>query len=265
MTINDQNLQEGIDRTRSEKDPNTELNMPIFVDLDNYGVELTGWENNHAFYDLNNDGFRENVGWVAPDDGILVIDLDRNGVIDKANEVNFTLNAPDAATDLDGLRKAFDSNGDNLLNAYDIRFSDFRVWQDRDGDGVSDLSELHTMTEIGIASVGLVSSRVNEVHNGNTIVGYANYTRFDGSTGLVADAGVSHSAFSYRITKSGIDILADLPGSVVNVFNGATFTDYNVQNRLLIGHSGNETLEGRVGQRLAGRWSWSRHTFRWRW
>ena len=39
---------------------------PIIIDLDGDGVELVSLAHSTAFFDIDKDGFRENMGWAAP-------------------------------------------------------------------------------------------------------------------------------------------------------------------------------------------------------
>ena len=64
------------------------------------------------------------------------------------------------------------------------------MWQDANGNGVSDAGEFRTLGEAGITSVSLVSDGVAyTAANGDvTVAGSSTYTRADGTTGTVADA-----------------------------------------------------------------------------
>ncbi len=176
---------------------------PVVLDIDGDGVELVSQDESHAFFDLDGDGFKENVGWVSSEDALLAIDIDGDGTIDKAEEVNFTLHHEDAETDLDGVRLAFDSNQDGVLDAQDERFADFRVWQDADGDGVSDEGELKTLSEAGIASIGLEAERDDQEIDGNILHRTTEMTMEDGTTAEVGDAAFLMSDVSYRENEDG--------------------------------------------------------------
>jgi Ca2+-binding RTX toxin-like protein len=222
---------------------------PVVLDLDGDGVELVARSASHAFYDLNGDGFLENVGWASGDDALLAIDLNGDGIINQTSEINFAHGVAGAATDLDGIRLTYDSNRDGVLDARDARFADFRVWHDVNADGVSDPSELRTLTEAGITSVGLTGSRVDENRDGNTIARYTHYTRADGTTGQVGDAGFSTSAFGYRFNPAtgSLDLRAESLAAVAAVGRGGTVTAADGTETLLVGDEGAETLRGGTG------------------
>ena len=133
-----------------------------------------------AQYDTNDDGTREHLGWAGKDDGLLAIDLDGDGKITGAKELSFAMHtAEEGDTDLEGLAKVFDSNKDGVLDANDKAFDKFRIWQDQDGDGISDAGEVKTLSEMGIKSIGVVSDGKAYTDAGNTVHGTASYTKMD--------------------------------------------------------------------------------------
>ncbi len=59
---------------------------PLVVDLDGDGVETTTVEKGTHF-DHDGNGFAERSGWVGKDDGLLVRDINNNGLIDDGTEL----------------------------------------------------------------------------------------------------------------------------------------------------------------------------------
>jgi hypothetical protein len=160
---------------------------PVVLDLDGDGVELVD-ASAGAQYDTNDDGTRERLGWAGKDDGLLAIDLDGDGKITGAKELSFAMHtAEQGDTDLQGLAKVFDSNKDGVLDSNDKAFDKFRIWQDKDGDGISDKGEVKTLSEMGIKSIGVVSDGKAYMDAGNTVHGTASYTKLDGTTRSVGD------------------------------------------------------------------------------
>ncbi len=198
---------------------------PVVLDLDRDGVvELVGIDDSNAFYDINGDGYRENVGWVGADDGLLVIDLaadgtaGADGVVDQADEIVFARWTDDPTdSDLQALRTVFDSNQDGVLDASDARFSEFRIWQDLDQDGETDSGELKTLAAAGIASIGLVRTEIaSDESEGTRITATASYTRTDALTGLVGDAVLESGSFGFRReTVNGVTTVTQASGAGV--------------------------------------------------
>jgi hypothetical protein len=105
------------------------VGTPVVLDLDGDGIELVQMNQSAVFFDIDADGFLENTGWAAADDGILAIDLNASGgvgadgAIDRADEFVFTRHAPGTATDLAALRQVFDTNQDGQLSNLDARWT----------------------------------------------------------------------------------------------------------------------------------------------
>ena len=111
-------------------------------------MELVGIDESTAFFDLSGDGFRNNVGRVAADDGLLAYDKDGDGAIAARNEISFVEYVEGAETDLECLAH-FDTNDDGVLDDQDAEFSKFGVWQDLDQDGETDPGEFQSLTATG--------------------------------------------------------------------------------------------------------------------
>jgi len=75
--------------------------------------------------DFDRDGYREATAWAGPQDGVLAIDLAADGSagpdgrLTNVMEVAFARWFVGAKTDLMGLRRAFDQNGDGVLDGKD--------------------------------------------------------------------------------------------------------------------------------------------------
>ncbi len=160
-------------------------------------------------FDWNGDGARDGTAWVGSQDGFLAIDLGEDGKagpdgkIDQSKELAFSEWAtPDqvaanggSVSDLDGLRLAFDSNHDNVLDASDDRWSEFRVWRDANQNGVVDDGELQTMSEAGIKLINLLSTTdgSQSFSDGSAITGTSSYQTSDGTSHyLVGDATLAY-------------------------------------------------------------------------
>ena len=94
------------------------------------------------------------------------------------DELSFVSYVEGAETDLEGLAH-FDTNGNGELDPGDAEWSKFRVRQDLDRDGVSDVGELRTLDEAGITEISLTSDGVERTVSGNTVFGEGGYTDAD--------------------------------------------------------------------------------------
>lgn len=118
------------------------------------------------------------------------------------------------------------SNGDGFFDSKDAKFGEFMVWQDTNGDGMSQSSEMHSLANLGVTSVNLTSDGVTRIDAaGVTEVGRSSATLMDGSSMAVADAAFnmqinavqgSHGVF--RLTATGMALDLDkLKAAVGNV------------------------------------------------
>ncbi|MDO8608525.1 MAG: calcium-binding protein, partial [Phaeospirillum sp.] len=225
---------------------------PLVLDLNGDGISLTSLDQSNVFFDIDKDGFKENTGWVKPDDGILVIDLGMDGKVASADEFVLTNWAPGSTSDLEAARIAFDTNHDGKLDASDARWSEFKVWQDLNQDGVSDPGEMKTLSELGITSINLTGIPV--VADAGTTRPYdsivssiAQFTRADGSTGKVGDVGFLYSTYGWRQSTDGsgnLEINAEDGSKVWQLADGQSHVlDLGVNGLSgAIGVSGNDTL-----------------------
>ncbi len=130
---------------------------PLAIDLGIEGINLTTLENGVNF-DLDKNGFAEKTAWIGNEDGLLVLDRNKDGIINDGGELfgdqvelsNGLISASgfDALADLDD-----DANG--VINTNDSIWNDLRIWVDANHNGVSDSAELKTFNELGIVSISL--------------------------------------------------------------------------------------------------------------
>jgi len=246
---------------------------PVVLDLDGDGIELISQQDSHAYFDVKGDGSgnRYNMGWVGADDAMLVIDKNNDDLINQADELSFsmwTTNPND--TDMDGLKAVFDTNHNGLLDAGDARFMDMRIWQDKNGDGVSDAGELQTLTQANIASLNLNAAKTNWSRGGNLINGFSTYTRTNGTLGWAGDVGLGFEAagwqattlsnfvkvsqsggLTYGLSNTNTTMLVDLGAQGLDGVVGGNANDVlsaGSRNAVLLeGGLGNDTLTGGAG------------------
>ena len=152
---------------------------PLVLDIDKNGLSFVALQHSQAYFDLDNNGFRERVSWVGTGEGLLVRDLNNNGRIDHLGEQfgDAVVNGFTALTVLD-------SNGDNFIDANDAAFNSLRIWIDRNGDGSTDNGELRTLADLNIQSIGL--ARVDRTNDPDGIRSTGSFTFSDGSTSTIA-------------------------------------------------------------------------------
>ena len=84
--------------------------------------------------------------------------------------------------------KDYDTNGDLIIDYRDDKFSELKIWQDLNSDGISQSGELKTLKEAGISRLNLNNSETsNEVLEGNSITHAGSFVRNDGTTSILAD------------------------------------------------------------------------------
>ncbi|MBV5309939.1 Ig-like domain-containing protein [Chromatium okenii] len=168
---------------------------PLVLDLNGDNVIDTTAAKDGVVFDLAGDGSAAKVGWVAPSDGLLVLDVNGDGVINDGTELfGSGTRLADGSTAADGFiaLAALNSNNkdasEGVIDAQDAAFAQLQVWQDANQDGVTDAGELLSLAELNIASLSLDANRdTREMNNGNILDMYAEYTTTDGATHQLVD------------------------------------------------------------------------------
>jgi Ca2+-binding RTX toxin-like protein len=211
---------------------------PLVIDLSSghTGITLTTFNalTTSTFFDLDSTGFAEQTAWVSGTTGLLVQDINSNGVIDNGNELF-------GSSTVDGFAKLaqLDSNHDLKIDSNDSAWSSLQVWVDSNGDGITQSGELHSLSSLGITSIDLagVTSSTSTI-DGNPISHTSGVTFSDGSTATIADAWFTHSTVNtlyngdYTLDDATL-FLPDLRG-------------YGTLPQLAVAMSQDSTLEGLV-------------------
>lgn len=194
---------------------------PLAIDLDGDGIETVGITANPILFDHNGDGIRTGTGWLKGDDAWLVRDLNGNGQIDSGAElfgvdtvINGTLGPRTASSGFEALVALDTGDGsatttaagykDNVFDAKDAAFSQVRLWQDLNQNGISEANELSTLADKGIVSISLAAtSDTTNLGNGNTITGKASVTRTTGTTTIDSVAVTAESAGNLGLATNG--------------------------------------------------------------
>ena len=191
---------------------------PIVLDLDNDGVELTNALTAPVPFDITGDGVLDDLGWVAPDDGLLIRDYNGNGVVDGIGELygdrlNLGFNV------LRG-EDAAEGNGDGLITVADAFWNELYVWQDTNQDGISQAGEISSLGSLGITEFDLRLDSINQENRwveDNRIIETTTFT-INGETQELAEVLFqfrSDDLLDKRGYQGGGDAsLLDLPQSV---------------------------------------------------
>jgi len=181
----------------------TSHGSPLVLDLDGDGIELTAMSQTNAFFDIDEDGFAEHIGWIAADDGLLAMDRNADGVINNNNEL---FGSVDTANGFDELA-LLDSNVDGVIDVNDTQFGDLLVWRDLNQNGYSSEDELFTLSEIGIESISVSNiQNINEWIEGNHLAKQGGFTFAGGAQGDIFDVFFQYDD---QVTISSPDDLAN--------------------------------------------------------
>ena len=182
------------DYTFEVKNSAVQLISPIVFDLNGDGISLIGRQDSLAQFDQDGDGAWDETGWVGADDGLLVLDRNGNGFIDDGSEIRFSTDEEGAVSDLEGL-SSYDTNANGFFDAQDDQFTAFQVWQDANGDGVSQAGELRSLADLGITAINLtltVNPDDDQSSDENYLYATTQFIRADGTTGEVGDVMLAY-------------------------------------------------------------------------
>lgn len=172
---------------------------PLILDLDGNGLEITPLSKAPpVLFDADGDTVRTATAWAGPNDGMLVLDRNNNGVIDSGAELfgdeTVLGDGKKAANGFAALAE-LDTNGDGIFSAADSQFGAVRVWRDLNQDGISQDGELKTLADSGIQSIGLAHTPLSKSYGDAILTQDGTFTRSDGSTGEAGSFILAQNSF----------------------------------------------------------------------
>lgn len=153
----------------------TQIKMadPLVLDTNKDGfISTIALEDSNAYFNISGDQREERVGWIKPEDALLVYDKNENNQIDGFSEVFGNENI----SGFDELRYIADSNNDGKIDRQDELYSKLQTWHDYNGDGKLDEGELKSLKEEGVSSINLDVFSTNIELNGNILTEASKYT-----------------------------------------------------------------------------------------
>lgn len=197
------------------------VTSPLVLDLDGNGIQTLSLTKTFLQFDLDNNNFSERTGWVAANDGLLILDLNQNGNVDSGAEL-FGNHTPleDGHLPADGFEALamYDQNADGRIDNHDPIWSQLRVWRDQNSNAETDPGEWLTLAELQIRALTLSSFTKNEVdENGNLHLQHGFYERLNGTRGQMTDVWFAKEtlnslAKTYREVDEETSLLPDLAG-----------------------------------------------------
>jgi Haemolysin-type calcium binding protein related domain len=173
---------------------------PLVIDLSGAGLNLTSLSTSSPYFNWGAGQISVQTGWIGTGAGFLVLE-NSSGQIGSSN-----LFGPGASSGFAALQ-ALDSNGDGVINSSDADFSKLAVWEDTNGDGVAESGEVFTLAQLGIQSISLTETVVNEQIGGNVVEDTAIATLTDGSTREIAEVEFAIDAEFSR--NAGAETVSD--------------------------------------------------------
>ncbi|MGP1527669.1 MAG: hypothetical protein ACTTIV_02300 [Campylobacter sp.] len=177
---------------------------PLVLDLNGDSkISTINRNDSNSYFNHDGDNIKYRTSWIGKEDGILVIDKNGNGTIDNGNELfgNFTTkNNGDMANNGFEALKDYDTNGDLIIDYRDDKFSELRVWQDLNSDGISQSNELKTLKEVGISRLNLSHDKTyKDLGDKNSITHIGSFLRNDGTTSSMVDVNFSVSSNKSKV------------------------------------------------------------------
>jgi hypothetical protein len=162
---------------------------PLVLDLNDDGV-LTSTQPALHLFQLTPATPVALKGWISTSDAFLVRDLNGNQQVDDGSELFGVGTAlPSGALAANGFDALamLDSNGDGVINGADTDFSSLGLWQDANGNGLSDAGEISSLADHHIIQLDLNPRMGTTLDHGNLLGLLSAYHTADGQAHNLAD------------------------------------------------------------------------------
>jgi T1SS-143 domain-containing protein len=156
---------------------------PLVMDLDGNGIDIVD-QTQGVMFDMNNDGVMDKTSWVGPQDGLLAIDLNHDGIINNQSELFG--NTKDVWNGFQNLALN-DNNLDGVIDSKDTIFNDLAVWRDANQDGISQSGELVSLKALGIASINVNATETAHFIGDSLVSHESTFTYENGNTAKIVD------------------------------------------------------------------------------
>lgn len=181
---------------------------PLILDLNKDGVVGTGALSENIYFDHDGSGFKEKTGWVSPQDGLLVLDINNNADIEIGNELfgnQTSLNNGQLAKNGFEALADYDLNNDGVIDAEDEIYQQLQVWQDINQNAHVDQGELTGLQTIGIQKIDLAYTSAKQVDvNGNYHKQQGQFIWADGTVGKIDDVWFQADTLHSQINQDQI-------------------------------------------------------------
>ena len=134
---------------------------PIVIDVDGSGFNLTDAKHGVPF-DFFGIKKSFQLSWTTQNstNAFLVLDRDGNGTIDSGRELFGNMTPQPKSSDANGFlalaeydEAANGGNGDRMIDHKDAIYVSLRLWQDNNHNGVSEATELHSLSAGNVATI----------------------------------------------------------------------------------------------------------------
>lgn len=196
------------------------LKTPLLIDLDGDGITTLPIEHGIKF-DYEGDSNPINTGWASKNSGFLVIDKNNDGIVNSGQELfGDHTRLPNGVIASDGVMAltALDSNYDGLIDDRDSVWSELKIWQDLNSNGISEGNELQSLIDIGLKNINLsftkdsIIDEHGNIHEFNSTVVWEDGRTTDITDVLfrVSDASENKGSISFISQGDLIDVVGSV-------------------------------------------------------